>query len=511
MHPSFPHIICILLLTLGGISPSKGQEDWIPLERPTSYTLNSISFLSASDGWVAGNNGTILRTTNGGRTWVAQESGIGANIHKIFFLNSQLGWALAFEAPTGRGAVTGTLFLSTTNGGEVWERFNFPDDYFNDVTFTSPLNGWMGGLAGRFVGTTNAGATWFDAVIDSEHVFNMPVHSIKFRTPQVGYAVGGFRELIGVIWKTTNGGERWKQYTLGDDLHDIQMFDSLHVLCSGGGLDDGSGMAWTSDGGESWTFGYIGYFGVSKAIEFRTSLEGWASLGFSGSYMHSLDGGQTWRVYFTPDTSGINDIDFPDSTTGYMVGGGGMILKYQTVTMSQQVQNGWNLLSLPLRTFATHADSIYPASTSRAFGYSGGYHAVDSLLNGSGYWLKFDSTFVTSIRGVTVTNDTIALSSAWNLVGSVSIPVVVSSIVTVPPGILSSSFFEFDGGYQVADSLKPGRGYWVKAGQVGMMILAGSGVSEEQGTRLESSGVPEKTMMGGSQGTTGTPLPGGIR
>jgi hypothetical protein len=369
----------------------------------------------------------------------------------------------------------------------------------------------MGGLAGRFVGTTNAGATWFDAVIDSEHVFNMPVHSIKFRTPQVGYAVGGFRELIGVIWITTNGGDRWKQYTLGDDLHDIQMFDSLNVLCSGGGLDDGSGMAWTSDGGETWTFGYVGYFGVSKAIEFRTALEGWASLGFSGSYMHSLDGGQTWSVYFTPDTSGINDIDFPDSTTGYMVGGGGMILKYQTVSVSQQILNGWNLLSLPLRSFEYATDSLYQESTSRAFGYSGGYHAVDSLVHGYGYWLKFNSTTVASIRGVSVTEDTIALSSAWNLVGSISMPVAVGDIVTLPPGIITSSFFEYDGGYHVADSLRPGRGYWVKAGQAGEMILSESGVTGKRGTQRGSSGFLKQTMTGDSRRTSGTPLPDGIR
>jgi hypothetical protein len=63
----------------------------------------------------------------------------------------------------------------------------------------------------------------------------------------------------------------------------------------------------------------------------------------------------------------------------------------------------------------------------------------------------------------------------------------------------------------VADSLRPGRGYWVKAGQAGEMILSESGVTGKRGTQRGSSGFLKQTMTGDSRRTSGTPLPDGIR
>src|SRR5262249_30707921 len=53
----------------------------------------------------------------------------------------------------------------------------------------------------------------------------------------------------------------------------------------------------------------------------------------------------------------------------------------------------------------------------------------------------------------------------------------VSSIVTDPPGITTGDFFAYTGIYEVADSLKPGNGYWVKASQAGKLFLNGSSQS----------------------------------
>ncbi|MCK5618455.1 MAG: hypothetical protein KAJ17_03605, partial [Candidatus Krumholzibacteria bacterium] len=51
-------------------------SDWVwqnPI--PQGNTLRGVSFTDASTGTAVGDAGTILRTTNGGATWVGQTSG----------------------------------------------------------------------------------------------------------------------------------------------------------------------------------------------------------------------------------------------------------------------------------------------------------------------------------------------------------------------------------------------------------------------------------------------------
>jgi len=47
--------------------------------------LKSTSFISPMEGWVVGENGTILRTTDGGNTWAKQESGTNVDLFDVSF------------------------------------------------------------------------------------------------------------------------------------------------------------------------------------------------------------------------------------------------------------------------------------------------------------------------------------------------------------------------------------------------------------------------------------------
>jgi uncharacterized membrane protein YiaA len=50
-------------------------------------------------------------------------------------------------------------------------------------------------------------------------------------------------------------------------------------------------------------------------------------------------------------------------------------------------------------------------------------------------------------------------------------PVTAASIAKDPPGIVLSGFFGYSNGYFPADSLLPGKGYWVKASADGIIVL----------------------------------------
>jgi hypothetical protein len=93
---------------------------------------------------------------------------------------------------------------------------------------------------------------------------------------------------------------------------------------------------------------------------------------------------------------------------------------------------------------------------------------------GMGYWMKFDSAGSVSIGGIAVESETVAVLEGWNLVGSWSEPVRASMIASDPPGLVTSQFFGYGGGYLTADTIVPGRGYWVKAAIDGKLILSGT-------------------------------------
>src|SRR5262249_15830437 len=87
-------------------------------------------------------------------------------------------------------------------------------------------------------------------------------------------------------------------------------------------------------------------------------------------------------------------------------------------------------------------------------------------------WMKFSSVDSTVITGSPVIAETVAVSQRWNIIGSLSSPIAVSSITSMPPGILTSTVFGYSDGYFIADSIRPGKAYWIRTTQSGSLILS---------------------------------------
>ncbi|MFQ5499597.1 MAG: WD40/YVTN/BNR-like repeat-containing protein [Candidatus Zixiibacteriota bacterium] len=69
--------------------------------------LNAVSFTDANVGTTVGKGGTILRTTDGGDTWVSQSSGKANWLTSVFFT----------DANTGTAVGSGGTILRTIDGG----------------------------------------------------------------------------------------------------------------------------------------------------------------------------------------------------------------------------------------------------------------------------------------------------------------------------------------------------------------------------------------------------------
>ncbi len=132
---------------------------------------------------------------------------------------------------------------------------------------------------------------------------------------------------------------------------------------------------------------------------------------------------------------------------------------------------GWNMVSVPTLHGEFLKSTMFPSAISPAFAYTGSYTVADTVFAGNGYWLRFAGADTAAYSGTLLPADTIPVSAGWNLIGSLGVPVATSSIISTPPGIISSQFFGYDGGYMLADTLVPGRGYWINVSSPGSLAL----------------------------------------
>src|SRR5947208_7679638 len=87
------------------------QARWIwqnPL--PQGNTLYGVSFTDANTGTATGDNGTIVRTTDGGDSWSIQSSGTTNTLYGVSFTDANHGTAVG-----GGGTI-----VKTTDGGNNW-------------------------------------------------------------------------------------------------------------------------------------------------------------------------------------------------------------------------------------------------------------------------------------------------------------------------------------------------------------------------------------------------------
>jgi hypothetical protein len=145
-------------------------------------------------------------------------------------------------------------------------------------------------------------------------------------------------------------------------------------------------------------------------------------------------------------------------------------------TLFVAVENRWNMLSVPVIPVDYSRTALFPGTSSTAFHYDGSYHEAETLEPGFGYWLKYSDNQMIEIIGDPIGEDTIAVQTGWNIIGSISSTVAVSSIGSIPPGIRTTGFYQYSGNpdYTLVDSIKPGYGYWVKTNATGSLILDAS-------------------------------------
>ena len=120
-------------------------------------SVRRVKLLSARDGWLVGDGGLILRTTDSGVSWQTPPTAIPQRVTRHF----------DFSAVAGVGShcwiagSPGTLVFHSADGGRSWESFptrqNLP---IHSLTFVDQQHGWAVGALGTILASVDGGRTW---------------------------------------------------------------------------------------------------------------------------------------------------------------------------------------------------------------------------------------------------------------------------------------------------------------------------------------------------------------
>lgn len=355
---------------------------WMQQPRVTVNDLRSCFFTDSLNGWISGDSGLILHTSNKGLNWNAQFTGSDFYIFSLCFVNQRLGFGLTWQVTDTPPDFYGTRILSTTNGGINWTNSMFPDSnlFLQSICFLDSMNGFMGGTEGKIFYTTNAGHEWNLSVMDSGIVSGLPIRKIVFYDSYIGFAVGGVYDIAGVIYQTTNSGRNWNIQIVGPEpVSDLYIFDSLNSIGVGGDFEFGPSKVVSTNSGTDWNYHEFGIFGIANSIDFRTKSEGWISMGFVDSFLVSTNAGSNWSQTPAPDRARIYDIFFVDENNGWAVGDSGVILKYnsdinaisnneietgKSISLNQNYPNPFNpntIISYELKYLSSVVLKVYDA------------------------------------------------------------------------------------------------------------------------------------------------------
>jgi hypothetical protein len=133
----------------------------------------------------------------------------------------------------------------------------------------------------------------------------------------------------------------------------------------------------------------------------------------------------------------------------------------------------WNLVGLPMSVEDPYHFSVYPdALEGTLYSFDGNYVQENDFITGTGYWLRFPDGGTTIISGSTIHSLIISIMNDWNLISGISSSVPATSIQDPEGIILPGTLYEFDGSYIQAETLEPGKGYWIRSAGPGEIIIS---------------------------------------
>ncbi len=304
----------IIFLFLISIFPGVIFSQWFSQTSGTSENLRTVFFVNSQTGFAAGDNGKMLRTSNGGINWSNLTTGINQNINSIYFFNADSGVVCADA---------GVIILTENSGASWTTAVSGVTDNLRAVSFVNS-RGVCSGSGGTLLYSVNSGRDWTIA----ENGFLVTYYGADMFSEMIAYSAGVNTIFQPFVAKTTNGGVNWSFsnfYLNGNEgnLSDIEFITESTGFVSSRVFDGQGGISKTTDGGETWT---TQLFPLQlHSIDFAGSNTGYCA-GENGLILKTTDAGLTWTNQ-NGGSSALRSVFLTDSITGYAAGDNGTILK----------------------------------------------------------------------------------------------------------------------------------------------------------------------------------------
>lgn len=302
----------IYLIVFILISAFTVSAQWNIIHSDAGEYYNEVFFVATDTGYVIGNDGVVLKTTDGGTSWQHQTFAATNNLNDIFFTNPSTGIVVGDSG----------LVAITSDGGSSWNisYINSANDRTLNAAFINGNTFYIGGAKNvieGFIAYSTDGINWTEGFVPTT-VNDILFKKITFPDVNIGYAI-----TRGIVFKTIDAGANWfitDSTSVGSGimfslLEDMQFF----------GVDTGYVAGWynpyfgtTYNGAQQWNHNSNYQVYSMDFMNISTGyIAGWCYI------YKTTDGGQTFV-----DASGGNatigcsiySIDFTDEWTGYACG-----------------------------------------------------------------------------------------------------------------------------------------------------------------------------------------------
>ncbi len=238
--------------------------------------------------------------------WVEQNSGVPFTLFSVSAVNDNVVWACA----------SGANMMRTTDGGTTWVNIGLnipaPMGVHTNVYALDENNALFATYAGSprttyVYKTTNAGANWRLVFSQGNNGF---ITSVWMKTAQQGFMVGWPVGGRWSLWRTSNGGIDWDSTGLyiPETNPNVWSFENgmyslgTHIWFGA----RGKGVYYSSNDGNSWTLQDLtsGGFPYPSGIWFDNVSTGYTSGNLN--IVRTTNGGTNWTV--TPGSTGTEVI-----------------------------------------------------------------------------------------------------------------------------------------------------------------------------------------------------------
>ncbi len=332
LHAVFRLVACSLLLA------PWAHAQWMPQQSNTTASLRGLSVVSGTVAWASGSGGTVIRTMDGGKTWVADTIPGAARF--------DLRAIAALDAQTAVVAATAGRIWRTANGGKSWQLvYENPDS----AVFLDAVAFWADGQRGLVLGdpidgrffllaTVDGGRTWREAPLASrpearpgEGAFAASGSSLI--TLGVRHAWIGTGVNVARVLRTTDGGSTWTAVetplsapSQAAGIFSLSFADTLYGIAVGGDYNKPDArdrtVARTNDGGISWHVPPQSPSGFRSAVAIGRGRI--LAVGTNGTDV-SWHGGIDWM---RTDTVGYHAVRFAPDGAVWATGGRGRVARW---------------------------------------------------------------------------------------------------------------------------------------------------------------------------------------